>query len=151
MCDWASESVEKMEVTQHRLELNMICQLQVQGEYQQVPADPHCKQSELAWSITQNMRLGKWKSWNNGGNTVQIRIEHNLTTMHTGSRKRERSRQSKKWKCMENMTAATSPIHKPQIQAKLQIIRTVILKADRRARVSHFIETCDCRLICETL
>ena len=56
-------------------------------------------------------------------------------TMHTGSRKSIMSRQPKNEKRMENMTVATNPIHKPQIQAKSQIIRTVILKADRRARV----------------
>ena len=52
------------------------------------------------------------------GDTVQIRTEHDVTTMHAGSRKSERSGQPKKW-----------------IQAKSQIVRTVILKVDRRARV----------------
>ena len=52
------------------------------------------------------------------GDTAQIRIEHDVTIMHTGSRKSKRRRQPKKW-----------------IQAKSQILRTVILKVDRRARV----------------
>ena len=61
------------------------------------------------------------------------RLTHAASRQATGAdspKKRKNVR-----KTAENLIAATKPIHEPQIQAKSRIVRTVILTADRRARV----------------
>jgi hypothetical protein len=64
---------------------------------------------------------------------------HDLTTYARSQQESNRSRQPKKEKMyrkqLKILTAATKPIHEPRIQAKSQIVRIVILTADRSARV----------------
>ena len=59
---------------------------------------------------------------------------HAASRQATGADSPKKKRKNVR-KTAENLIAAAKPIHEPRIQAKSRIVRTVILTADRRARV----------------